>query len=194
LILEEGLLKCNIIVFIIFMFKLIKIIIILLFLSSVFIFSKNIVLAEVDYPKCCDNSMVSNECCKAQNFSCCSGYDAFSKCQEAFPSNCEKLTSASSNLFGLDDLAERVGLKRGDMSARDIIMRSVQTILSFTSILAVIMVIYGGFTWTTAAGSSERVQKGKKILLWSAIGLIIVTSAWALVSYVIYLSSQLTGG
>jgi len=34
--------------------------------------------------------------------------------------------------------------------------------------------IYGGFNWMTAAGNAEKVEKGKQILVWATIGLIVI--------------------
>ncbi|MCK4539930.1 hypothetical protein KAU09_02120 [Candidatus Parcubacteria bacterium] len=44
---------------------------------------------------------------------------------------------------------------------------------------SVVGFIYGGFTWMLAAGSSEKVQKGKDILIWATLGLVVIFSAYA---------------
>ena len=36
-----------------------------------------------------------------------------------------------------------------------------------------------------AAGSNERVQKGKDILMWATIGLVVIFSAYAMVKFVL---------
>jgi len=102
--------------------------------------------------------------------------------------------------FGLDKLAIKVGLckeKEGTdgvcedtTDARQILLRLLQLALGFTSLIALIVVIYGGFTWATAGGSPERVKKGRDILVWASIGLVVLVSAWSIISYVMYLSSQ----
>jgi uncharacterized membrane protein YjfL (UPF0719 family) len=46
------------------------------------------------------------------------------------------------------------------------------------------MFIYGGFTWMLAAGSAEKVKKGRDIIIWAAIGLVIIFSAYAIVKMV----------
>ena len=51
--------------------------------------------------------------------------------------------------------------------------------------LALVMIIYGGATWMLSAGSQERVSKGKSIIIWAALGLIIIFTAYALVRFVI---------
>ncbi len=56
-------------------------------------------------------------------------------------------------------------------------------ILALSGSLALIMFIFGGFTWLTAAGSSERVDKGKKILIGAVIGLIIIFGAVTIINF-----------
>lgn len=64
-------------------------------------------------------------------------------------------------------------------------------ILALSGSLALLMFIYGGFTWLTAAGSSERVDKGKKILTGAVIGLIIIFGAVTIINFA---QQALTGG
>lgn len=56
--------------------------------------------------------------------------------------------------------------------------------------LALAMVAVGGFWWLTAAGSADRIDKGRKTLVAAVIGLAIVFSAWAIVNTIL---AALTG-
>ncbi len=47
------------------------------------------------------------------------------------------------------------------------------------------MFIYGGLVWMTAAGFNEKVQKGKDILIWATVGLVIIFTSYALVRFVL---------
>lgn len=51
--------------------------------------------------------------------------------------------------------------------------------------LALVMFVYGGITWMTSSGNPEKVKKGRDVLIWAAIGLFIVFSAYALVRVVL---------
>jgi uncharacterized membrane protein YjfL (UPF0719 family) len=51
--------------------------------------------------------------------------------------------------------------------------------------IALLMFIYGGFTWMTSGGSAEKVKKGREILMWSAIGLVIIFASYGLVRFLI---------
>ncbi len=60
----------------------------------------------------------------------------------------------------------------------------IKAILGIVGSLALVMFIYGGLVWMTAAGNTEKVTKGKDILMWAAIGLVVIFSAYALVTFV----------
>ena len=62
----------------------------------------------------------------------------------------------------------------------------VLTILKyFLGLLATIMVIYGGTTYISSAGNDEAVQKAKKIIQYSIIGIIVILLAFAIVQFAI---------
>jgi len=67
----------------------------------------------------------------------------------------------------------------------ELIGQVINGILGIIGSLALAMFIYGGLTWMLAAGESGKVQKGKDILMWAVIGLVIIFSAYAMVSFVI---------
>ncbi len=68
----------------------------------------------------------------------------------------------------------------------------IQWVLGFLALVAVIMIIYGGFIWLTAAGNEERVGQAKKIISAAIIGLVIILLAWAITWFVT--SGILAGG
>lgn len=56
--------------------------------------------------------------------------------------------------------------------------------MQFLGVLALGIIVYAGFLWMTA-GDSDRVGKAKKWLLNGVIGLVIVTSAYAIASFAV---------
>jgi len=72
-----------------------------------------------------------------------------------------------------------------DKDIRLVIASMIRTAMGLLGIIAVLIVLYGGFTWMTAAGSEEKVGKAKKILTSGIIGLVIVISAYAITSFVV---------
>ncbi len=70
-------------------------------------------------------------------------------------------------------------------SPQALIGRVIAAALGIVGSLALLMFIFGGFTWMTSAGSAEKVTKGKNIMVWAAIGLVIIFSSYAIVKFVI---------
>ena len=58
-------------------------------------------------------------------------------------------------------------------------------ILGITGSLVLIMFIYGGFMWLTAAGAQERVRKGRDILLGAVVGLVIIFGSYAAITLLV---------
>ncbi len=69
--------------------------------------------------------------------------------------------------------------------------RVIKTVLGLSGVVALIMFIYGGVMWMTAAGNEERLKKAKNTLVWSTIGLIGLFGSYTLVSFVINALSPL---
>lgn len=96
-------------------------------------------------------------------------------------SNCEP---GSSDPFCLEDANFGV---LGDSQEDDLIglvTTIVQWILSFLGILAVLVILWGGFKWMTAGGDDDKVGEAKKLIINGIIGLIIVLSAYAIATFV----------
>ena len=67
-------------------------------------------------------------------------------------------------------------------SARQAIRVVVNYFLFFLGLIATVMVIYGGFLYITSAGDDGGAEKGKKILIYAATGIIIILISYALVN------------
>lgn len=68
---------------------------------------------------------------------------------------------------------------------RQIIGNVIKAILGIVGSLALLMFIYGGFTWITSGGNDEKVKKGKDAIVWAALGLAIIFFSYAMVNFVI---------
>ena len=66
----------------------------------------------------------------------------------------------------------------------------LQYALSFLALIAVAFVLYGGVIWLTSSGNETLVTKARKILFAGLIGLIIITSAWVIISFAINTSKN----
>ncbi len=99
------------------------------------------------------------------------------------------LASAQTNSdpFGIDQTNTSISpiLGDADQDPRKIASRIITLVLGFLSLIAVVIVLFGGFKWMTAAGNEDKVEEAKKILGAGVIGLFIVLAAWGLSSWVI---------
>lgn len=57
-------------------------------------------------------------------------------------------------------------------------------ILSFVGVLLLILIIYAGFMWMTAAGNTQKVDKAKDLIVSAIIGLIIILAAYAITAFI----------
>lgn len=67
---------------------------------------------------------------------------------------------------------------------QQLIGKVINGFLGVTGSIALIVFIWGGFTWMTSAGSSEKVAHGKETIVWATIGLVVIFSAYAMVRFV----------
>lgn len=68
---------------------------------------------------------------------------------------------------------------------RDLIGRIIGVSLGVVGSIALLVFMWGGVMWMTSVGNPERVSKGKMIILWAAIGLAVIFTSYALVSFVL---------
>ena len=64
--------------------------------------------------------------------------------------------------FGVNEVGNEIALPSQD--PRVFAANIIRVALGFLGIVAVAIVLYGGFVWMTAAGNEERLSKAKKIL------------------------------
>lgn len=83
---------------------------------------------------------------------------------------------------GLDGL-ENTGL--ADTNPQLVALRIIRFFLGFLGIVAVSLVMYAGWLWMSAGGNYENIEKAKKILTGAAIGIILIFSSFAIVSWLI---------
>jgi hypothetical protein len=65
------------------------------------------------------------------------------------------------------------------------VVNVINWILGFLVLIAVIIILIGGFKWMTASGNEEKVGAARKTIISGIIGLIIVLAAYAIASFVI---------
>ena len=80
-------------------------------------------------------------------------------------------------------ISDESGLGNSDI--RVTIARIIKVAMGLLGIVAVVIVLIGGFTWMTAGGNEEKVGEAKKWIFAGIIGLAIILSAYAIANFVI---------
>ncbi len=73
----------------------------------------------------------------------------------------------------------------GTKDVRTTISKIINVFLSLLGIIAVVIVLMGGFTWMTAGGDETKVKKATGLIRSGVIGLAIILSAYAIATFVI---------
>lgn len=73
-------------------------------------------------------------------------------------------------------------LNRDLMGTAEVIINSA---LGFLGLVAVVIILIGGFQWMTAGGGEEKIKKAKGTLSAGIIGLVIIMAAWGIAQFVI---------
>ncbi|MFA5358533.1 MAG: hypothetical protein WC310_01770 [Patescibacteria group bacterium] len=87
--------------------------------------------------------------------------------------------------------AEDLGLSYGaatGLTSTDIrttVANIINVALGLLGILAVAIILVGGFKWMTALGNEDKVSESKKLIAAGVIGLVIIITAYAIAAFVI---------
>ena len=76
---------------------------------------------------------------------------------------------------------------------QDFIRNVIKVIAGLAGLVATGFFVAGGFTYITSSGNPEQLDKAKRTLTWSAIGLAIVIAAFVLANIVTTLATQAFG-
>lgn len=91
-----------------------------------------------------------------------------------------------------DEFASTAGLGEADLV--DTIASIIRIALGFLGVIAVVIILLGGFKWMTAGGNDDKVGEAKKLIFSGIIGLVIIISAFAIASFVINSIINATAG
>jgi len=98
------------------------------------------------------------------------------------------------NLFGLNQVSNGLNNSLASSDPREVIGRIINVALGFLGVIAVGIILIGGFKWMTAGGNEDKTSEAKKLLGAGVIGLVIILSSWAIANFVIsQLNSSIKG-
>lgn len=65
-----------------------------------------------------------------------------------------------------------------------LVFRILRYSLGFLGILALVMIIYGGFLMLTSGGNADMIKKAKGTIIWAAAGIGIVLGSWQILTFI----------
>lgn len=86
---------------------------------------------------------------------------------------------------GLNQVSNGLNNSLSSTDPRIVIGRIINMVLGFLGVIAVGIILLGGFKWMTAGGNEEKTGEAKKLLGAGVIGLVIILSSWAIATFVI---------
>lgn len=96
--------------------------------------------------------------------------------------------------FGIENVQSGLGGALAEGDPREMIGRIINVALGFLGVIAVVIILMGGFKWMTAGGNEDKVAESKKLLGAGIIGLVIVLAAWSIATFVINSIYNATSG
>ncbi|MEI6835250.1 MAG: hypothetical protein WCK59_00225 [Candidatus Falkowbacteria bacterium] len=101
----------------------------------------------------------------------------------ALAASSDTITDLDSTAKGVSAYQTQVGVD-AKTTVTNKVGSIVALILSFVGIIFLILTIYAGLLWMTAQGNNAQVEKAKDLLINAVIGLVIVTAAYSITSFV----------
>lgn len=99
---------------------------------------------------------------------------------------------AQNDPYGVEPIDQGLGnvLGEKDKDPREIIGRFIQFALGFLGLIAVGIILAGGFKWMTSGGNEAKTKEAKDLMGAGVIGLIIILASWGIATWLINSISQ----
>ena len=92
------------------------------------------------------------------------------------------LVSAQIMNEGLGQFQSETQLTNADLTV--VIGRIVKIVIGFLGLIAVVIILIGGFQWMTSGGDEDKIKNARKLMTNGVIGLFIVVIAYAIALFV----------
>ncbi len=90
----------------------------------------------------------------------------------------------SENSFGSEEIRTELG-GLSDEDPRIVAARIINVLLGFLGIVAVVIVLWGGFKWMMSQGDEGKIDDAKKLIIAGIVGLAIILSAFAIAQFAV---------
>lgn len=89
------------------------------------------------------------------------------------------------------EYATAIGL--GTQDVRTTAAQVIRAFMSLLGVIAVVIILAGGFMWMIAGGDETKTKKARQLIISGVIGLVIILSAYAIASFIIGAITEGTG-
>ena len=96
--------------------------------------------------------------------------------------------------FGTNEVANGLNNSLNTLDPRTTAGRIINIVLGLLGVIAVGIIIWGGFVYLTSNGEEEKVTKAKNLLKNGVIGLLIILASWGIASFILSKLSGATNG
>ena len=94
---------------------------------------------------------------------------------------------------GLDEARDEIDTEDTGIRTEDDIIVAIAEIINFVllfaGIFAVVAFVVAGFMFILGFGSDSSIQRARKIMIWAAVGLVVIIFAFVLVDFVVDLAT-----
>ncbi len=80
----------------------------------------------------------------------------------------------------------------GESNPKVIIVRILRYSLGLIGVVALVMIIYGGFLMLTSGGNADTVKKAKSTIVWAAAGVAVVLGSWQILRFIFETVNEVT--
>jgi hypothetical protein len=70
-----------------------------------------------------------------------------------------------------------------------VVSRIIRSILGIVGVIALLVIIYGGFEMLTSGGNQDRITRGRDAILWAFIGLLVIFGSYGILQAVFQILS-----
>lgn len=93
----------------------------------------------------------------------------------------------------MQEFEDEFALSQGNNDFSAVLARIINVGISFLGVIAVIIILAGGFKWMTAGGNEDKVKEAQTMMKQAVVGLVVIFLAYALANFVIEALLEATG-
>ena len=83
-----------------------------------------------------------------------------------------------------DELRQAAGCDLTNETLMPVAVNIIQVVLTVVGLVAVAVIVYGGFIYATSLGDASKVQRAKNAILYGVVGMMVASMAFAIVYFV----------